>query len=500
MKKSLGFILLIAFGNAFAADLNGYTAQYEKPIGTPPPCSATISSVNDPDWAKLNDSSYRVICFEPGDYTSKGMITLTANGSSGNERWLRYYRSNDTDDDPWIQSSANQAIIRGIRFVDASYWVIHRITSDGNYSQIRQIEVASDSNNVIFNRILAEKGGGGQEGIITVDEFNNSDITVQNSVIRDQVNAAGADNDCIVFAGVTDLHIVNNEIYGCGAGVFQWEGPASPGLIVENNDIYTDPNEYTDCNGNYTQNGAEQCAAVETNIELKNGGTAAAPMRIFQNRIWGVRSSDTNVCCDGGGGQGSNIQLIETTVGTSYILVRNNTVFDGQQGLVFVNAINNPSRQSIVGNIFWNHKQFYSGFSSPVFSISGANNSEIYLNTVIDAVEWYEAGGPGNDVQCNVIINGGSISGGAGSGTQVDHNVFYNTPKYTTENPGTNIVYTNVADAKNEPYCFYRKLRTGPEQVCIPNARPTSSSPHRSQCPSNLGSRSGVGINDDLIY
>ncbi len=54
------------------------------------------------------------------------------------------------------------------------------------------------------------------------------------------------------------------------------------------------------------------------------------------------------------------------------------------------------------------------------------------------------------------------------------------------------------------PYCFWRKLRTAPEQVCIPYAVPDVSAPEDGFCNSEnmggvpLGSRPGIGINDEV--
>jgi len=100
-----------------------------------------------------------------------------------------------------------------------------------------------------------------------------------------------------------------------------------------------------------------------------------------------------------------------------------------------------------------------------------------------------------NDIRCNVIINGGSQAGAAGADTVVDYNAFYNSSPYTTVSPDHNVVQGNVLAANALPYCFYRKLLTGEEKICIADVLPTPASPHYRACDSDIGSRANIGIN-----
>src|SRR5689334_9941997 len=94
-----------------AADQNGYTARYVRAIGTVPACDLVISNASDSNWDHINDSSYRVICIRPGDYTSRGTITLSSSGAAGRERWLRYY--NDANNaHPVDQATSNRVVFR----------------------------------------------------------------------------------------------------------------------------------------------------------------------------------------------------------------------------------------------------------------------------------------------------------------------------------------------------------------------------------------------------
>jgi hypothetical protein len=141
--------------------------------------------------------------------------------------------------------------------------------------------------------------------------------------------------------------------------------------------------------------------------------------------------------------------------------------------------------------------------------INSKQMSEWYLNTIIDVDQWLSLGGPDgsggpssdDDIRCNVIINGGTGSISPGSNTQIDNNVFFNTTSFSTAGSATtNLVFANASQAQAVDYCFYRKLRTGPERVCIPNAKPQTTSPHYRACDTSTGTRKGIGINDDLPF
>jgi hypothetical protein len=172
---------------------------------------------------------------------------------------------------------------------------------------------------------------------------------------------------------------------------------------------------------------------------------------------------------------------------------------------------------------------------------------EAYLNTFIQASQWGGFGVDTSDFQCNAWIDTGKRFESAGSGTQVDNNVFYGVTSYST---GTNNVNKTISTRANStnystgaiirpatlnnylyratttgttagsqptwctdlgctvvdggvtwqavrgPYTFYRKLRTAPELYTIPYARVHSSAPEVGFCPSGYASRKGIGIGD----
>ena len=120
-------------------DLNGYTALYEARADNPnnnvdvawyvsQSCQQTITTSDSESTieSKINGGS-QFICVQPGDYTGKGVINISVSGSSGARKVLRYTRDGDNNDEPWNQSSDQQAKFRALG-VDGSYWIIHRLS------------------------------------------------------------------------------------------------------------------------------------------------------------------------------------------------------------------------------------------------------------------------------------------------------------------------------------------------------------------------------------
>jgi len=113
---------------------------------------------------------------------------------------------------------------------------------------------------------------------------------------------------------------------------------------------------------------------------------------------------------------------------TDYILVQNNVFFDSS------NAINggngNTGQWSIIGNLLFDIGEANdTGKDATGISLSGGDNHEVYLNTIINATgEWavFGSGGTNQDIRCNVIINSAAHSGTPGTNSEVDWNAYYN--------------------------------------------------------------------------
>lgn len=563
MKKLLLCAWLWLPMSGIGADVNGYTAIYECKVDgvqcsvdvvslAALPCDQTITTATTPagDWSAINYSN-RVICIEAGDHTGRGTLEFTANGTASTYKVLRYTRAGDSDDEPW-----NQASTAKIRRLHAygDYWLIHRLDVDPSANE--GVRIGNNAQNVILNRMWVHDAGNAQLIGIGQSAFSGvTDITVQNSLIHDTgIPGGGVDRHCILIGGGTDVNIrfVNNEIYNCaGDGIQKGSSDASPGLVVENNDIYLTTAYYSDGSGNLDPNGNRACA--ENGMDFKDGGSSASPIRVLHNRLWGFRQTDSN--CAGTGSGGESIIWNEASAKDNrWGLVQNNIAMDGTAA---INAANgSPRNWSVVGNIFYDYKGRDTA-GNQVLMLSSSSEVEVYLNTFIDVLKdnsthWANYGGGANkDIRCNVIISGGGTTGSP-SGLEVSHNAFYgstasgtnavdsnlntraNNTNYnlgdiirTTATPpedgtagdflykvtqaGTShtssVSYCTTANctttdgsmivqAIRGPYSFYRKLRTGQELIYIPYARIYSGAPEITLCPSGYNSRTGIGIGD----
>lgn len=490
------------------ADKNGYKAKYEKSIGDPPPCSAVISSISDSDWEKLNDPKYPVICVAPGDYTSKGVINITARGSSGNKRWLRYYDPQDNGANPWQQDGPDRAIISGLLLDGASHWTFHRLTVDGKGAKHNgfYFKLGSNINNIIIDHLLIQN----HKASLVLLRDNGPNIFIQNSVIRSSVPSDSVENMCVELNKSNGVRVVNNEIYNCHKSVSSGSGNRSiPDTKIENNDLYTDVSRYTDCKGNYTPSINAPCSTTETLISLKAGGTKDRQVEIINNRLWGNRGGDGKLIGGVNASNGAAVSISnfaagdypygkEGYPGADYLLFKNN-IFMEQQAAI-KNYWGTPDHVSIVGNIFYKMRPYRPDKPSYGVSFNRIEKIEVYLNTFIGAESsWLQIANnfKNSEIMCNVIIDSGKSKGTIPSTVIVDSNAFYATPMSTSNGTSrTNITKSRVSDAKQGEFCFYRKLLTKPEKVCIPNLRPESTSPHIHACDSTLGSRLDRGVND----
>jgi len=308
MKQLFAFTLLfMAATPSFAADANGYTAQYECRAGglncnvdvatyVAQTCDQTITTATTPtnDWSAL-DQSNNVICLDPGDYTARGKLTLSTSGTSGTRKVLRLSGSETTH--PVALSSGNRATIAQID-LGANYWVLYRLAIDGTRDSYDALNINAVGN--IIDKMLVENVFANGSNLITLQNDNN---TIQNSVIRKAGPSGGtSDMHCINIGLSTNAYIVNNEIYDCqGDGIQSSPGAElTKGLIIENNDVYLTAAFYSDGSGNHTPSGNYACA--ENALDLKSGGSSSNPVRVIHNRVWGHRWTDGH-CADGSGGE-----------------------------------------------------------------------------------------------------------------------------------------------------------------------------------------------------
>lgn len=562
-------ILLLAASPAIGADANGYTAQYECRAGGPY-CNVDVSalvhqscqqiiSASTP-WSSINWSN-NVICIEAGDHTAKGRLALQASGTSGARKILRYYRSNDTDDDPWNQSDTTQARLFAIDANGKDYWLIHRLTVDPDFGSTNGIALLTGSDDNIVNRMLLQRTDG---RLIEISGNNN---TVQNSVLRTtKTRNDSQENQCISIANATNTKIVNNEAYDCNKASHIPGNSPSPGTVLENNDFYVSAAGYTDCNGRYTSTG--NCSIMEALISWKSGGTFDNPSKIIRNRLWGTRWADGNLIQAGDAPAISLSATGDGDLGADYVVVQHNIITDSEVGIW--NYWGGPDHNSILANLLYGIRDRTPGLGgeSGALTFWRMNNSEFYFNTVIESSPWLRTNSAAayNDVRCNIVINSGAHSGGIGPGIQIDYNAYYgvssvgdshgisqslvtrtnstvygtgtvlrtgdpgqcvtgaestcflfvvtqggrtaaSAPAYCTTLGCTVTDGTVQLRAIRGPYVFSRKLRTTPngEIAVIPYARVHLSAPETGACPSSSdparpGSRADIGINNAPLY
>jgi len=468
MNRILFAFLFLFTLNAWGADANGYTAQYECRSGGPncdvdvvtlvaQSCQQTVlpNSEGDTTWTKITSNpSSNVFCIKAGDHTAKGVLTLPSDGTSGTRKILKYWRATDNNDEPWNQGS-NQAKIYGIDTNGKDYWIIHRITVDRNYTgNGTLVALWSDTTNLIMNRILVQHGA--ESGwLIATHNSGQQDIVLQNSVIRRATlsPAYPIENQCVGVGNTLRFWAVNNEIYDCNKAITASDGDSFIGGVVENNDLYQSPAGQTDCNGNL-DTAPRNCGTMEGMAVFKGGASSGTSNigRIVHNRIWGGRVGDSTIALPGSNVAVSLSSSPSGGTGADYMLVQNNIIFDGHVGVwnyhglnpSFPGVIDGPNNVSVIGNILYNMVTRY-----PVEDDKGAFNVwrtqefEWYLNTIIDAQDtWMRfSSGSGesnanHDVKCNVAIaSAAADTSGAGSGFVMDTNVFYGT---TTS--GTNTI------------------------------------------------------------
>ncbi|BAU48109.1 hypothetical protein SVA_1547 [Sulfurifustis variabilis] len=385
--------------------------------------------------------------------------------------------------------------------------------------------------------------------------YNN--ITVQNSVFR-SLDPIGYPNESVAvdLQCGNNLRAVNNEIYDwvshpiqLGHNVSDANQPDRSGIVVENNDLYVSP-------ARHTQGGAR--AIAESPLSIKIDGTASSPVQVIHNRIWGSRYTDMNYCCNGEGGYGitlydyanyiliKNNIIFENQIGVSN--VARQTSFVGN--LFYKIQRYDSGVNSIVFDSWtWGTYQPASNYEMYFNTLISATGSSFPGLDHSDV-----------DVRCNVLLSSGpKNSGNPPSSTRADRNAFYDSPAWTFNGDGTNVTsavktranstyyapgdIVRLAGPENcrtdsdaacflyrvtaggttagngpqyctslgcttedgsvslqairGPYTFYRKLRTNPEPYTIPYARVHVSAPEAYGCPSDFGTRQGIGINNE---
>ena len=561
---------------AYGQDVNGYTPTYAASVTIPTPTDngsgdgpdCTGASEVNPDasdeyiiksnagWAQINNTTYQYFFVCPGDYTSEGTITITQDGTSGNEQYLVWWTDSNYDagdnyrgtawemgndktgaetcSDPnetlsdytEIESrctkaagtlgSSDVAKVERILMSNADYWIIDRLVFEPDGDNGFDTDAASNSQNYVLQRSWFDCAGTGTTGNPECVNLRDSqDATLQYNVVAECRPTDNTDNaafDMSSLSGDDNISIVGNEVFDCGkSGVEHGDQGNDDGHVIENNDFYVTTNLRMGCgSGNawdgttlpFTSSAAHdangKCGCYERpGFGTKSGSdTVGDPFRIIHNRAWGGReqgytTSNGQACGGSGAPQGTACSVTRAggTPAAEFVVLENNIVSDSEVGCTINGAGggDDPANNTFRGNFFHDIEDFatqsdYSGSgtaqSSAVFKfISGSDDTQIVYNTIVNSETQVIDGSETDfDFSANVMVDVGTVDGG-GNPTKVDYNAYVGAttnPNYSGEN---NDYDDTIANADLQTYCYWRKLQTEREQVCVESVVPTTSSP-----------------------
>jgi hypothetical protein len=364
----------------------------------------------------------------------------------------------------------------------------------------------------VLQKVLIEGGGGGT-GHLNLRP-NISNITVQNSVLRNTVQGSG-DNHCVKLVGLsTNVRFLDNEIYDCAGDGIQVGNATSgnidvnEGVLIQGNDIYITPAMYTNGSGVKTPTGAYACA--ENAIDVKGTTAAADPvpegkwMKILGNRMWGFRKPDTTC----GGTPNSYTQsVVFHNADADNILFKDNVVFGAGGGLGIPQKNDGGATWldhiSVVNNLFYDIPSFAftTGSNGVGLFFKQAHKVEAYFNTIIkvgrQSVFRKLNDSLLNDFRCNLFIDARDDSGSDNSLSS--HNAYYATGRMNGDTSAASLVRPTAAEASMEDYSFVRKRLTAPETFTVPGAKTAAASPHAQLCAGvAVGSVADVGVDNAL--
>lgn len=475
--------LSIVVGIAVAPQAALANLPNRAPVPDPGPCDIVLTPADAPDLETLlNDPSLRVFCAEPGDYRSSGMVRVTASGTESARRTLRLLSSEPV---PRAIQQQDQALFESLK-IRGSWWVIQGITLQPSTDPLSHcfLEIQGGDHNVAEG-ILADGIDYLAQGLhaaVCITPLWGDPATrnvIRSSVLRrGNQQRLGVDyNGFILFAGElgenNDFNqLLDTEIYDWGNGVtLQAKGEACDGVgqargtILDGNDIYLTPDKRANCDGSPNPTG--DCACAEEAIDIKHdpGPDPEHWTRVTNNRVWGFRPTSEPSC----GGSGSSGAAIQTGGScAAHLLVAGNVVLDAAVGVKPSTA-----RWVLAGNLLH-------GVRRGIFPTKNARQLEIEFNTIVDAWHAYDDAAADTTARCNAVIDDLGANGRGnptGEGHEAEYNYLY-AASSTNFAGTTNESFVTAEESVNQQFCFQRRRWTGPEEVCIPLARPTGASPH----------------------
>jgi len=455
--------------------------------------------------ANLNSSTYKHFYIEPGYYgtTRSDIVTLTRSGTESDRRTLSLLNGNDIH--PAALSDNQQADLR-IRFDNASYWTIDRVStlsagaSDAAANYDMKFLYNGSSQNVI-NRYHYKNFYYGFR-ICHQSNYN----TIQNSYLN-HMNHEGRLSDNVGISltpegqgegtRIIGTRIIRNDIRNMNDGV-QLVVPGDtgnyiqdvyyPGTILDDNRMWYDGDVYTNndhsTNGYSQDPGSAHQIGEQPGFDLKAGGLDGEGngITITNNIIWGSRDRDET----SSQGPGSAYVIHNDS---SYITMERNIMFDnfrvGGSGLSFnhstfkhnIIAFTASEMPDPPGSHTYLH-HFYKNIDLKV-----ENNSFVGLQG--DFYQRFENTSQ-DTFSYNLMIDVSANQSTSINNTnfEVTGNYYYNTP-HRIATTGTE--YVDAGDTGMTDYTFqYERFTASPKTKTLTGVVSTGSSLHYGVAGSNI--------------
>jgi hypothetical protein len=476
-----------------------------------------------------------IYCTKGTDFTDgddNDVLLLTTSGTAEAPRYVLYYDSGNPSLDlrtltPWDSGSySDRCNMPRIDLTGASYTRFVGLSfgdlTSGQLGSCSIINGASSNN--LWHRCNMENASIHSWNIKSLLAANNTVYQCVSHNHETQVNG-GNDILCFRLSGSTNCRIISCEGWNFLGDFFHIEDSdgGSNGAILEDCDIWWDPDTYTNGSGQpgTTHHGGENA------IDLKlTNPDETSTFKCYGNRVWGFRRMDTVL--HPGGGSGVAVSVSNQTVSKRGIDMRWNIFFDCHDGAIALQDYLDSGfnkEHSLVRNIVadcWS-KQGRAILNLP------CDNTEVYMNTVSDCL-----GGPGHsgtdvllwqftnqtppwdyyDIMGNFFQDVGVVwptfGSNSGPNSEFGYNAWAGT--YTDYSDGTYPVgYEAASKAALNMGNFtfkYKKLTSGgTDTYTINGIVPTSSTPGYGTTTNfflvpqsggdQVGSRIGIGVDND---
>jgi hypothetical protein len=424
------------------------------------------------DQVPFDNPNIHTFIYKPGNYTQLGILKITRSGTSTQP--VVHQPFEILGPHPVLLSVDNQAVLENFELWGASHHIFHKLVFRGisnerdNIRGGRKCIIRESDHNVVSQCVIEQfldKAG--------IDLINSSFNSIQNTVIREKIRNFGFDSGGIAMNATAGREsrgnwITGNEIYNVTDAVGMvyhgpndtppelWRTGEFPATVIENNDFYVAPDFY-EVHDDLTY------ACAENALDIKQGTSSTDPadrILILNNRCWGYRP--TWKPCGGSGAKGD---VFTIHLQAKNILFAGNILMDSPSWFsIYGKNKNHPEAEC--RDIYIQNNLMVNVFSEPGNITAGlamtisAQNVKVYQNTILHANRLLNAQKKWNpEFSCNVFADVPDLG---------DYTKFY--PEQIPDVlPG--FITDHLSDLT-----IIRKRLTGPEQITIKEAIPTTDS------------------------